>query len=129
VFVCFRPIRRVPALGIVGLLVLGGCSSSSSSSSSDAAGQTVAVTTSKSQCTVATSKLPVATHTFEVRNNGDRPTDVFVYAPGDKVISEKRDIAPGSTERFTAKLARGYYQVACKPGQQGSGIREAITVA
>jgi len=126
VFVCFRPIRRASALGVVGLLILGGCSSSSSS---DADGQVVSVTSSRSECILATSKLPVGTHTFEVRNTGDRPTDVFVYAPSDKVISEKQDIAPGSTERFKAELPRGYYQLACKPGREGLGIREAITVA
>ncbi|MGI9022435.1 MAG: cupredoxin domain-containing protein [Acidimicrobiales bacterium] len=120
--------RRYPALGVIGLLVLAGCSGSSSSAPEDAPGQSVAVTSTNSQCILATNKLPVGTHTFEVRNTGDRPTEVYIYAPSDKVISDKKDIAPDSTAKFTAKLARGYYQVACKPGQQGNGIREAITV-
>ena len=101
---------------------------SSSSSSSDSTGPPVSVTSTNSECLLATNKVAAGTHTFEVRNTGNRPTGVFVYAPSDKVVSEKGDIDPGTTARFTAKLAKGFYQVACKPGQTGSGIREAFTV-
>ncbi len=110
-------------VGVVTLLLVA-CSSSSD----DGGGPTVSVTASNSQCLLATNKLPVGTITFEVRNTGDQPTEVDVFGARGKVFAAEKNVGPGATARFTAKLPRGYYQVACKPGQTGNGIREALTV-
>jgi iron uptake system component EfeO len=89
----------------------------------------VAVTSTATECRVATTHLEAGKHTFEVENKGDAVTEVYVYGPGDKVITEKENIGPGTRARFQATLAAGTYEVACKPGQRGSGIRQAITVS
>ena len=115
-------------LGLAGLLVLAACSSSDDGGGGGA-GTTVTVTASTSQCLVGAKELPEGKHTFEVHNTGTEAAEVDVYGPFNKIVAEKKDIGPGSTARFTAKLTRGYYQLACKPGQTGNGIREAITVA
>ncbi len=109
------------AVAAAGSLLLLGCSS-------DEGGETVAITASDTACDVAVTSLAKGSHTFEVENAGDVVTEVYVYAPGDKVVTEKENIGPGTRARFTAKLDPGTYEIACKPGQKGSGIRQPLTV-
>ena len=120
--------RRTLVLGVSGLLVLAACSSSSDDGGGGGGGTTVSVTASNTQCLLSTKALPAGDHTFEVRNTGSVATEVDVYGPFDKLVAEKKDIGPGSTASFDAELTKGYYQLACKPGQTGNGIREALTV-
>jgi len=116
--------RRAILTTAVGCLALAACTSSSGSG-----GPAVAVTATDTECRVATTNLTPGTHAFEVKNVGSQVTEVYVFAPGDKIVSEKEDIGPGTTARFSAKLAAGAYQLACKPGQKGNGIRQTLTVA
>jgi plastocyanin len=96
--------------------------------SNGAASGAVAITATETRCDVAKTTLDAGETTFRVRNDGGDVTEVYVYAPGDKVVTEKENIGPGTTATFTADLAAGTYEVACKPGQKGDGIRTAITV-
>jgi len=116
-------IRRWLVVGAAGWLALAACTSSSPSS-----GPAVAVTATDTECRVATTSLTPGTYTFEVENTGGQATEVYVYGPGKKIVSEKENIGPGTTARFTAKLATGSYEVACKPGQKGDGIRQPLNV-
>ncbi len=117
-------LRRSLLAGAAGWLALAACTSSSGGS-----GPAVAVTSSDTECRVATTTLTPGTHTFEVENTGGQVTEVYVYTAANKIVSEKENIGPGTTARFTAKLATGSYQVACKPGQTGDGIRQTLTVS
>lgn len=108
--------RTAPLL----LLALAACSSGSG-------GTLVAITASDSQCAVAKTDLAAGDTTFRVTNKGSDVTEVYVY-DGDRVVTEKENIGPGTSATFTADLAAGDYQVACKPGQQGDGIRTDIHV-
>jgi uncharacterized cupredoxin-like copper-binding protein len=67
-----------------------------------------------------------------VTNDGSKVTEVYVYAKsGDaftKVVSEVENIGPGTSRDLDADLSAGTYEVACKPGQKGDGIRQKITV-
>jgi uncharacterized cupredoxin-like copper-binding protein len=104
------------------LLALAACSNGAGSSGA------VTITATESRCDVAKRSLAAGETTFRVRNDGSDVTEVYVYAPGDKVVSEKENIGPGTSATFTADLAAGTYEVACKPGQQGNGIRTTLTV-
>lgn len=71
---------------------------------------------------------------FEVQNIGRDVTEVYVYGKGsdgdfDKVVGEVENVAPGTQRNFAVDLSGGEFEVACKPGQKGDGIRTAITVA
>ncbi|MDQ1599118.1 MAG: iron uptake system component EfeO, partial [Actinomycetota bacterium] len=70
--------------------------------------------------------------TFAVTNDGSKVTEVYVYAKsGDaftKVISEVENIGPGTSRDLDVDLSAGTYEVACKPGQKGDGIRQKVTV-
>jgi plastocyanin len=45
------------------------------------------------------------------------------------VVGEVENIAPGTTRDFDVKVSGGSFEVACKPGQTGKGIRTAIQVS
>jgi iron uptake system component EfeO len=115
-------LRRFAA-GAAGVVGLAACSSSSTG------GAAVKVTATDTACRVGTTTLRPGTHTFSVSNEGGKTTEVYVYGPNDKVVAEKENIGPGTKARFTAKVSAGSYQIACKPGQTGSGIRQTVTVA
>jgi iron uptake system component EfeO len=93
----------------------------------------VAVTATDDGCRVAKTSFAPGEVTFTVTNKGKQTTEVYVYGrQGDvfnQVIAEVENVAPGLTRDVTASLATGTYEVACKPGQTGDGIRTRITVA
>ncbi len=105
------------------VLALSGCSSNASST-----GEAVSVVSSDTACTVGVATLPAGTHTFSITNTGAKTTEVYVYGSGDRIVSEKEGIGPGTTVKMTAKLSAGAYEIACKPGETGKGIRSALTV-
>ncbi|SBW22999.1 hypothetical protein FDG2_3412 [Candidatus Protofrankia californiensis] len=94
---------------------------------------TVAITATDSTCEVARTALPAGETTFAVTNKGSKVTEVYVYGERDgaytKVISEVENIGPGTSRDMQVQLTGGTYEVACKPGQRGDGIRQKITVA
>ena len=92
-------------------------------------GETVAITSTATTCDVAKIQYTPGKYTFDVANKGSDVTEVYVYAANDKVVTEKEHIGPGTHAKFTVTLGAGTYQVACKPGEKGSGIRQTITVA
>ena len=96
--------------------------------SSGAGGKTVDITATDTTCDVAKTHLDAGDTTFRVKNDGKDVTEVYVYADGDKVVTEKENIGPGTSATFRTDLAAGDYVIACKPGQQGDGIRTGIVV-
>lgn len=96
-------------------------------SSTDTKGA-IAVTASNDACKVAKTDLRAGKSTFAVKNDGDDVTEVYVYAKGDEVKGEVENIGPGTSRTLTADLGAGSYEVACKPGMKGDGIRTRITV-
>jgi iron uptake system component EfeO len=99
---------------------------SSSPSQPDPAG--IAVKASDTACQVDVTTLAAGTQTFAVSNAGSQVTEVYVYAAGDRVVGEVGNIGPSTNKKLTVALKAGHYQLACKPGMVGAGIRTAITV-
>jgi plastocyanin len=102
-------------------VVLGACSS-------DDAGPVIDIAASDDACVPAETDLAAGATTFRVKNDGSQVTEVYVYAEGDRVVTERENIGPGTTVDFNVDLAAGTYEIACKPGQVGDGIRQTITV-
>ncbi len=123
------PSRR-PALLIAALTLVGGISACSSDSSSG--GTSYDVNAGDTTCALSTTTFPAGTVTFKVENTGSDVTEVYVYGKsGDaftKIMGEVENVGPGTSREFRADLSAGTYEVACKPGMQGEGIRTAITV-
>jgi plastocyanin len=118
------------------LLLLPALAVSVTACSHDGSGKDtkIAVTAGDSTCVVAqkTFEKP-GDVTFDVENAGKDVTEVYVYAKGssgafDKVVGEVEDIAPGTHRDFEVDLGGGTFELACKPGQKGDGIRVPLTV-
>lgn len=111
-------------------LLLAGCGTAGEAAP---AASVVIITADDSRCDVDRTQLEPGAATFKVTNNGKQVTEVYVYGAADgaytTVISEVENIGPGLSRDLTAELSPGTYEVACKPGQTGSGIRTRITVA
>src|SRR3954463_11476153 len=88
----------------------------------------VDVTATNSACKVARTDLPAGKSTFSVQNDGDDVTEVYVYGKGDEVKGEVENIGPGTSRDLAVDLVAGEYEVACKPGMKGDGIRTKVTV-
>ncbi|MBK1783253.1 peptidase M75 family protein [Prauserella sp. ASG 168] len=118
--------KSVAALAGAGLLaVLAGCGGNGESATDDA----IAVTATDSACEVATTSAKAGKITFEVTNNGSQVTEFYLYGPGDRIMGEVENIAPGLTRRLIVDVRDGGdYQTACKPGMKGEGIRGDFTV-
>ena len=129
--VAMRPSRPLVLAAAPLLAVLTACGGASDSTGGTA--RTVAVTSTADACEVASTDLPAGRTTFAVRNSGSDVTEVYVYAQGsggayDKVVGEVENIAPSTSRDFPVTLVAGTYEVACKPGQTGDGIRTTVTV-
>jgi hypothetical protein len=119
----------VPALlSLLAAPALAACGGSSASG-----GTTVAIEASDDACKVASSELEAGRVTFAVTNKGSKVTEVYVYGEQggtfDKIISEVENIGPGTSRDLSVDLDGGTYEIACKPGQSGDGIRTKITVS
>jgi iron uptake system component EfeO len=101
----------------------------SACSDSDSGADAIEIVSTQTECRVARTELTAGKHSFRVDNQGSDVTEVYVYAKGDKVVTEKEHIGPGTKATFSATLEPGEYEVACKPGERGNGIRQKITVA
>jgi iron uptake system component EfeO len=95
---------------------------------SDAADR-ITVRAGDTTCDVSTTSLDSGRHTFSIENTASQVSEVYVYGAGDQIIGEVENISPATTRDLVVDLPAGKYQVACKPGMVGSGIRTALTVS
>ena len=89
----------------------------------------IAVQASDTTCEVASTSADAGTIVFTVTNGGSKVTEFYVYAPGDRVMGEVENIAPGLSRELRVELPAGTYQTACKPGMTGKGVRSTFTVS
>jgi iron uptake system component EfeO len=118
------PIRlALAALFPLALVACGGNPSPATS------GGAIAVEAKDDSCNLTRNSADAGTLTFEVTNKGNRVTEFYLYADGDRILGEVENIAPGVTRRLVTEVSEGgKYQAACKPGMQGDGIRAEFTV-
>ena len=122
------PPSRIPALIVAALLAVPALAACGGGTS----GPSVKVTAGDTSCAVAKTSLTPGKTTFAVHNSGSKVTEVYVYAKSGsgftKTVEEAENIGPGTSRNLTADLSAGTYEVACKPGMTGNGIRTRITV-
>lgn len=118
---------------ILALVALGGtlaaCGNGGDGATDEAAGGPITVKASDTACEVAKNAVDAGTSVFSITNGGNKVTEFYVYAPGDRVIAEVENIAPGLSRELHVELPAGTYETACKPGMIGKGIRAAFTVS
>ncbi|MGY4901792.1 iron uptake system protein EfeO [Streptomyces sp. 900116325] len=86
----------------------------------------IKVTASDSACGLSKSEFPAGHLTLEVENTGSKVTEVYVLFPDDRIAAERENIGPGTKSSITAEIKAGDYQIACKPGMKGDGIRQKV---
>jgi uncharacterized cupredoxin-like copper-binding protein len=126
-----RPYAAVLFLGALSPL-LASCGGDDAGPAS-ASGTTVAVAAGDDSCDVERTEVEAGAVTLAVTNKGSSTTEVYVYGEDDgeytRVIGEVENIGPGTSRDLDVDLAGGSYEVACKPGQSGDGIRTRLTVS
>lgn len=104
--------------------LMAGCTSST-----PASGATVNVTSTDDACTLDVSSAPTGSIRFVVQNDGTQTTEVYFRSEdGSQIIGEVEDIGPGLSRDLIVEATAGTYQVNCKPGMTGDGIKAAFTV-
>lgn len=120
-----RPVTA--AAGVVLVAAINGCSSGGSGS-----GTTYAIKAGDTTCDVEKTQLIAGDVAFKVENTGSDVTEVYVYgkqgAAFTRIVGEVENVGPGTSQDLNVFLSPGDYQVACKPGMVGDGIRTDLTV-
>ncbi|TLS42854.1 iron uptake system protein EfeO [Streptomyces montanus] len=106
------------------LAAVTGCTEKSAAESDD---HVVAVTATDSKCEVSKKEFPAGHVELAVENKGSKVTEVYLLFPDDRIVTERENIGPGTSQKVTAEVKAGDYRIACKPGMKGKGIRQDVT--
>ncbi|WP_328678535.1 iron uptake system protein EfeO [Streptomyces sp. NBC_00322] len=123
-----RPVRLsvvTAAATVAALTAVTGCSEKSDAKASDGA---VSVTAKDDSCEVSKKEFPAGHVELAIENKGSKVTEVYLLFPDDRIVSERENIGPGTKQKLTAEVKAGDYEIACKPGMKGDGIRQKVTV-
>ncbi|MCX4848342.1 MULTISPECIES: iron uptake system protein EfeO [unclassified Streptomyces] len=112
------------AATVAALTAVTGCAQKSDGKG-DGALQVVAKDDS---CEVSKKKVPAGHIELAVQNKGSKVTEVYVLFPDDRIVAERENIGPGTKANITAEIKAGSYEIACKPGMKGHGIRQKLEV-
>ncbi|WP_405993721.1 iron uptake system protein EfeO [Streptomyces sp. NBC_00986] len=91
-------------------------------------GDAIQVTAADSKCTTSAKSMPAGQVTLKIENTGSKATEVEILFPDDRIVSEKENIGPGTKYTLTAEVKAGSYEIACRPGMKGHGVRQKLTV-
>ncbi|MGI5399422.1 iron uptake system protein EfeO [Streptomyces sp. CA-135486] len=106
------------------LTAVTGCAEKSDAKGSDSA---IKVTAKDDSCEVSKKEFPAGHVQLDVENKGSKVTEVYVLFPDDRIVTERENIGPGTKANITAEVKAGDYEIACKPGMKGDGIRQKVT--
>ncbi|MFJ1786977.1 iron uptake system protein EfeO [Streptomyces anulatus] len=118
-----RPVRLsavATVAAVTALTAVAGCAEKA-----DADGA-VRVTATDTSCEVSKRTFPSGHLQLAVENKGSKVTEVYVLYPDDRIVTERENIGPGTKANITAEIKAGSYEIACKPGMKGDGIRQKV---
>ncbi|WP_411105847.1 iron uptake system protein EfeO [Streptomyces sp. cmx-4-9] len=120
-----RPARLTVAAAVsvvAALTAVTGCAEKS-----DAGGDgVVTVAASDTACEVSTTEFPSGKVQIDVENKGSKVTELYVLFPDDRIVTERENIGPGTKASITAEIKAGDYEIVCKPGMKGDGLRQKV---
>jgi len=88
----------------------------------------IKVTAADSTCDTSATSVPAGQVTLNIENKGSKATEVEILFPDDRIVSEKENIGSGTKYTLTAEVKAGSYEIACRPGMKGHGVRQKLTV-
>ncbi|MBY8846096.1 iron uptake system protein EfeO [Streptomyces sp. SP2-10] len=112
------------AATVAALTALSACTAKSDAKDGDA----IQVTAADSKCDTSAKSVPAGHVTLKIENKGSKATEVEILFPDDRIVSEKENIGPGTKYTLTAEVKAGAYEIACRPGMKGHGVRQKLTV-
>ncbi|MEV8042529.1 iron uptake system protein EfeO [Streptomyces griseoluteus] len=118
-----RPIA-IAATAAAALTALSACTAKSDAKGGDA----IQVTAADTKCDTSAKSVPAGQVTLKIENKGSRATEVEIVFPDDRIVSEKENIGPGTKYTLTAEVKAGSYEIACRPGMKGHGVRQKLEV-
>ncbi|MFE3496958.1 iron uptake system protein EfeO [Streptomyces sp. NPDC059175] len=121
-----RPVRLsvvTAAAAVTALTALTGCADKGDAKGGDGA---ITVTAKDDACEVSKKEFPAGHVTFDIENKGSKVTEVYLLFPDARIVTERENIGPGTKASITAEVKAGDYEVACKPGMKGDGIRQQV---
>ncbi|MEU2301210.1 iron uptake system protein EfeO [Streptomyces antibioticus] len=119
-------LSAVTAVAVVSALTaVTGCTEKSDAKSGD---RVITVTATDSECQTSAKEISAGHVELAIENKGSMVTEVYILFPDDRVVTERENIGPGTKQRVTAEVKAGSYQIACKPGMKGDGIRQDLKV-
>ncbi|WNI32235.1 iron uptake system protein EfeO [Streptomyces sp. ITFR-6] len=113
------------AATVAALTAVTGCAEKSDGKGDGA----VQVVAKDDSCEVSKQKLPAGHVELAVQNKGSKVTEVYVLFPDDRIVAERENIGPGTKATITAEIKAGSYEIACKPGMKGHGIRQKLEIS
>lgn len=119
------------ALAALAALGLAGCTDKAdpSAAATGTAGGPIVVNATDTACQLSASTAQAGTVTFDISNAGSKVNEFYVYAAGDRIVSEVENITPGLKRQLKVEITEpGTFTTACKPGMVGDGIRSEFTV-
>ncbi|WP_306329071.1 iron uptake system protein EfeO [Streptomyces venezuelae] len=105
------------------LAAVTGCTEKSDAKADDG---TITVVAKDDSCEVSKKEFPAGHVNLAVENRGSKVTEVYVLYPDDRIVTERENIGPGTKASLTAEIKAGDYEIACKPGMVGDGIRQQV---
>src|SRR4051812_38278196 len=123
--------NRILALTAAGVLsgTVAACGGDGGAGAEAGSAGPITVKATDTACEIGRTTIDAGTSVFTITNSGAKVTEFYVYAPGDRVMAEVENIAPGLSRELHVELPAGTYETACKPGMSGKGIRAALTVS
>ncbi|SEF08825.1 iron uptake system protein EfeO [Streptomyces sp. Ag109_O5-10] len=112
------------AATVAALTALSACTAKSDAKGDDA----IQVTAADAKCETSAKSVPAGHVTLAIENTGSKATEVEILFPDDRIVSEKENIGPGTKYTLTAEVKAGSYEIACRPGMKGHGVRQKLTV-
>ncbi|MGY5014044.1 iron uptake system protein EfeO [Streptomyces sp. 900105755] len=112
------------AATVAALTALSACTAKSDAKGDGA----IQVTAADSTCETSAKSVPAGHVTLAIENTGAKATEVEILFPDDRIVSEKENIGPGTKYTLTAEVKAGSYEIACRPGMKGHGVRQKLTV-
>ncbi len=116
-----RPLLLGAGTAMAVAVTLTGCTQKAASGDG-----VVTVTATDTRCTVSATEFPAGHVTFALENKGSKVTEVYVLFPDDRIAAERENIGPGTRASLVTELKAGDYEIACKPGMRGDGIRQEV---
>ncbi|MCX4761504.1 EfeM/EfeO family lipoprotein [Streptomyces sp. NBC_01275] len=110
---------------VTALTAVTGCTEKSDAKDGD---RVINVTATDAKCETSKKEISAGHVELAIENKGSKVTEVYILFPDDRIVSERENIGPGTKQRVTAEVKAGSYQIACKPGMKGDGIRQDLKV-